>query len=57
MSIIGAIVLLVLGGIATSYAEYHFQYNLFDLLEEKLFGVEHAIKLAEAKLAALKAKL
>ncbi len=30
---------LLVGAIATSYAEYRFQYNLYDLLKDKLLAL------------------
>lgn len=57
MKLLCDLALLVAGGLATSYAEYHFKYNLFDYLYELTHGVEAAIAKDEAKLSLLKAKL
>lgn len=35
---------LLVGAFATSYAEYRFNYNLYDLLKDKVLGLLAKIK-------------
>lgn len=36
------VLILFAGGVATSYAEYRFNYNLYDLIKDKLFPAKKA---------------
>jgi len=35
---------LAAGGVATSFAEYFFKYNLVDLIKDKALAVYHALR-------------
>jgi hypothetical protein len=57
MTVLCVFLLLLAGGLATSFAEYHFNYNLFDYLVDFVKGAEQSLAKAEAKVAALKAEI
>lgn len=53
MSVLLAFLLLLAGGLATSFAEYRLQYNLVDLVKDKVLALIAKLKALLTKLKAL----